>query len=91
MKPVAAGRANQSAGHCCASLRGVQFCGLIPIGVLAIIFGHKARHQIQQAGGGGVGMATAGLVLGYIGTAVFLLGIALQFVLTHQIVPGVAR
>jgi hypothetical protein len=35
-------------------------------GVLAIILGHIARGQIRRSGEGGGGMATAGLVLGYI-------------------------
>jgi len=38
-------------------------------GVLGIVFGHIARGQIRRTGEGGWGMATAGLVLGYISTA----------------------
>jgi hypothetical protein len=41
---------------------------------LAIIFGHIARKQIRERGEGGSGLATAGLVLGYVFLA---LGIAL--------------
>jgi hypothetical protein len=43
--------------------------------VLAIIFGHVAVSQINGSGGsqGGKGMAIAGLVLGYVGIAVFLI------------------
>lgn len=37
-------------------------------GLLGIIFGHMARAQIRRTGEAGWGMATAGLVLGYIGT-----------------------
>jgi hypothetical protein len=39
--------------------------------ILALIFGYKARKEIDQAGGTqqGRGMATAGIVLGYIGLA----------------------
>lgn len=39
-------------------------------GVPAAYFGHRAQSQIQQSSGelGGAGLATAGLVLGYIGT-----------------------
>lgn len=36
-------------------------------GVPAIVFGHVARRQIRQTGEAGSGMATAGLVLGYVG------------------------
>lgn len=35
-------------------------------GVLAVIFGHTARGQIRRTGESGSGLATAGLVLGYI-------------------------
>ena len=40
---------------------------------LAIVFGHVARKQIAQTGEGGRGLATAGLVLGYLGMAFFAL------------------
>ncbi|MCP2340523.1 DUF4190 domain-containing protein [Actinomadura rupiterrae] len=45
-------------------LVGIFFCGFTS--VLAIIFGHVAHGQIKRTGEGGSGMATAGLVLGYI-------------------------
>jgi hypothetical protein len=38
-------------------------------GLGGIIFGHVARGQIRRTGEGGWGLATAGLVLGYIGLA----------------------
>ncbi|MDQ1602221.1 MAG: hypothetical protein QOE01_66 [Actinomycetota bacterium] len=41
--------------------------------LLAVIFGHIALSQIRRRGEGGRGMAIAGLVLGYIGVAFFLL------------------
>jgi hypothetical protein len=47
---------------------GIMSWFLCPLlgGVLAVIFGHVARGQIRRTGEGGGGMATAGLVLGYI-------------------------
>jgi hypothetical protein len=36
-------------------------------GLLGIVFGHVARGQIRRTGEGGWGLATAGLVLGYVG------------------------
>jgi hypothetical protein len=42
-------------------------------GIAAIILGHKARRRIRMTGEQGEGMATAGLVLGYIGTVGLLL------------------
>jgi hypothetical protein len=45
-----------------------QFVGFWLLGTIpAIILGHMARRQIKQTGEQGAGMATAGLVLGYIG------------------------
>ena len=45
---------------------GIVACG-VPA-VLALVFGYKARKQIAASGGGqsGRGMATAGIVLGWI-------------------------
>jgi len=49
--------------------------------VLALIFGYQAKRQIRNSDGtiGGSGMATAGIVLGWIGvgTAVLFLVIAI--------------
>ncbi|MEV4254134.1 DUF4190 domain-containing protein [Spirillospora sp. NPDC049652] len=52
-------------------LIGIIFCGFTS--VLAIIFGHIAQSQIKRTGEGGAGMATAGLVLGYIVTVGWLI------------------
>jgi hypothetical protein len=38
----------------------------------AIICGHLARRQIRRTGEQGDGMALAGLILGYVGTALFI-------------------
>jgi hypothetical protein len=35
--------------------------------ILALIFGYTAKKQIKQRGGQGGGMATAGIVLGWVG------------------------
>lgn len=43
--------------------------------IAAIILGHVARNQIRQTGEGGSGLALAGLILGWIGVAVLVLGI----------------
>lgn len=50
---------------------GIFSCGLTSI--LAIIFGHVAHSQIKRTGEGGSGMATAGLVLGYLLTVGWIL------------------
>jgi len=66
MNPAVMPRTNQMA---VASL----VCGFCQIflwfvaGVPAIVFGHVAHRQIRQSGESGSGMATAGLIMGYIG------------------------
>ena len=49
---------------------GVPMSCLFVPSVLAIIFGHIARGQIRRGQGGGDGMALAGLIMGYIMTAI---------------------
>jgi hypothetical protein len=66
MNPAVLPRTNQMA---VASL----VCGFCQIflwfvaGIPAIVFGHVAHRQIRQTGEAGSGMATAGLIMGYIG------------------------
>ncbi len=47
--------------------------------ILALVFGYVAKSQIERAGGRetGMGMAIAGIVLGWIGVATLLLGVLL--------------
>jgi ABC-type thiamin/hydroxymethylpyrimidine transport system permease subunit len=56
-------------------------CGMValvlgPLAILAIVFGHIARGQVRRTGEGGHGMATTGLILGYmvlaVGAALFV-------------------
>jgi Domain of unknown function (DUF4190) len=70
-------------------------CGLfeflfLPSAIATVIVGHMARQQIRQTGEGGRRLATAGLILGYVGVTllvgVLLFLLALPFVLPH--VPG---
>jgi len=42
-------------------------------GIVAIITGHMARHQIRHSGEGGSRLALAGLVLGYVHLALSIL------------------
>jgi hypothetical protein len=55
------------------SLGGLVTCISAPVGV---VLGHIARRQIRATGEEGSGMATAGLVVGYIFTVLGLLMIA---------------
>ena len=47
--------------------------------ILALVFGYIARKQIRERGEAGGGMATAGIVLGWIGVAVFVLAVVVGF------------
>jgi Domain of unknown function (DUF4190) len=45
---------------------GMAALVLGPLAILAIVSGHIARGQVHKTGEGGRGMATAGLILGYL-------------------------
>ncbi len=45
--------------------------------ILALVFGYTAKQQIQERGEAGGGMATAGIVLGWIGVGFLALGLVL--------------
>jgi hypothetical protein len=55
----------------------IGFIGIGPI--IAIITGHMARNEINKSGGRitGSGMATAGLVLGYINLGLSIIGLCI--------------
>lgn len=48
------------------SIAGFLLCCPIPIGA---ILGHMAKRQIAQTGESGLGLATAGIILGYASAA----------------------
>jgi hypothetical protein len=94
---VSAGPATQTNSLAVISLVagiGSFFAHIIPgiggftVALVAIITGHMARRQIRQTGEQGMGMATAGMIIGYIHIsllvllviaiiAIFVLGIAI--------------
>ena len=43
--------------------------------VLALVFGYVAKRQIRERGEAGSGMATAGIVLGWVGVGILALGV----------------
>jgi uncharacterized membrane protein YesL len=51
----------------------IPFVGGTAIAIVAVITGHMARRQIRQSGEQGYGLATAGMVIGYIHLAILLL------------------
>jgi len=60
---------------------------LVGVGLGGIITGHIARKQIRERGEGGAGMALAGLIIGYIYTAIVVL--YLLVVLLFVVIAGV--
>jgi Domain of unknown function (DUF4190) len=61
-------------------------CGWLFTAIPAVICGHVARSKICKSGGvlGGRGIATAGLILGYIALAVGIMGIPLFVSMIHS-------
>ena len=57
---------------------GLSFCPVV-LSVFAIVLGYQARAEIDRTGGriAGRGQATAGIVLGWIGVAIFVLFLGL--------------
>lgn len=96
VQPHQAARPEPTNGMAVAAL----VCGLMEVfslgltAVPAVILGHLARGQIRRTGERGDGMATAGLVLGWLGIAFFVLLVAgvAAMATTHSVtsypVPG---
>lgn len=60
----------------------IQFVGFWLLGTIpAIVFGHIARRQIRQSGEQGAGMALAGMILGYVGLGLSVIGVILLLLL----------
>jgi hypothetical protein len=61
-------------------------------GLVAVITGHMAKGQIASSAGRqtGDGLATAGLVLGYLNLALFVLGICLALLIFAGVISGAA-
>ncbi|MER6808322.1 DUF4190 domain-containing protein [Actinomadura nitritigenes] len=69
--PVSRGTNGMATAAMVLGLVGIVSCGTTSI--LAIIFGHVAQSQIKRTHEEGQGMATAGLILGYIVTGLWLI------------------
>lgn len=61
-------------------------------GIAAVIAGHVAKSQIRASGGrmGGDGMATAGLILGYLNIALTAAAICLGILVFAGVISGAA-
>lgn len=65
------GPAPRTNGMAIAALAcGIGGFFVFPASIAAVVLGHIARREIRETGEGGGGMATAGLVLGYVGTVI---------------------
>ncbi len=62
---------------------GSLICALLAISLPAVIMGHIARGQVRERNEAGEGLAAAGLVIGYIGTAFWVLLFILIVGVTH--------
>ncbi len=60
---------------------GIVGIWLFPAGIVAIVLGRKAQRQIQLRDEHGRGLAKAGVILGYIGIAVFIVGLVVPFLM----------
>jgi hypothetical protein len=71
-------------GYAIASLvlgiAGFCFFPLVP-SILAVVFGKKAREEIRSGTSTGDGLATAGVVLGWVGIALCAVGLLILLLL----------
>jgi Domain of unknown function (DUF4190) len=67
------------------SLGGLVTCISAPVG---IVLGHIARRQIRETGEDGAGLATAGLVIGYVFSGLGLLVLGFYLVLAVVFATG---
>jgi len=71
----------------------LAWLGLFGLGGLAaVIAGHVAKDQIQKSAGrmSGDGIATAGLILGYLNIALTLVGLCLLILIVTGVITGAA-
>jgi hypothetical protein len=70
--PIAPTETHTSGKAIASLITGIFFC-FLPCAIAAVILGHNSRGEIRRSGGRiqGKGMALAGLILGYLGIALF--------------------
>lgn len=59
--------------------------GIVGFGLVAVILGHVAKGQIRHTREAGDGMATAGLILGYLGASVAVIVIIIYIVIIARL------
>ena len=68
--------------------------GGLTVAIVAVVTGHMARNQIKRTGEQGMGMATAGMIIGYIHLALLALvviGIILAILVFGIAMFGISR
>jgi asparagine N-glycosylation enzyme membrane subunit Stt3 len=77
--------AGETSGKAIASLvLGIGGFVIFPLvlSILAIVFGRQAKREIRERPGlGGAGLATAGIVLGWVGVALIVVAVLLFLLL----------
>jgi hypothetical protein len=84
---VSPGPAHERPGHRSLVCGLLQFAVPVVMTVLALVFGYVARNQIRERGESGEGMAKAGIILGWVGVALGVLGL-LFFVAAFSALDG---
>jgi uncharacterized membrane protein len=75
--PASEGTSGNAIASLVLGIAGLVIFPLIP-SILAIVLGRSAKRDIQQRPGlSGEGFATAGIVLGWVGVALLVVGVAL--------------
>jgi len=77
-RPPARPNSGLAIGSLIASILGLTFVPTIG-SIVGVILGYMARRQIEESGGavGGEGLAKAGIVIGWIGVGLTVLGICI--------------
>ena len=62
-----------------AQSRLISIALVVVLAVLALVFGYRARREIENSAGSqtGSGLATAGIILGWIGITILVAGVVL--------------
>jgi hypothetical protein len=77
VQPLSEGTSGNAIASLVLGVVGLVFFPLVP-SILAIVLGRSAKRDIRERPGlTGEGMATAGIVLGWVGVVLVVLGVAL--------------